>query len=103
MSILANPGLNPESDATHEVLTVPRLEPVIRSVADADESPTSAKLKVRALEEFCQLITTMKPQCQYSPAFWIIVGSALRKTYELPLIRQPGVQTKRHGRLCNDV
>jgi hypothetical protein len=34
--------------------------PVIKSVAVADENPTSARLKVRDLEAFSQLITTAR-------------------------------------------
>lgn len=73
---MTNPTVPTKSGATHDVWTVPRLVPVIRSVADAEENPTSARLKVRALEEFCQLMTTSEQRChQYSSAFWNEAGS----------------------------
>jgi len=44
---------------TYDSLSFPKEEPVIRSIALADMSPTSLRSKVRALDAFCQFIMTL--------------------------------------------
>jgi hypothetical protein len=48
-----------EATATYDVVSFPSEAPLIKSVAVADENPTSAKLNVTDREEFCQLMTTL--------------------------------------------
>lgn len=46
-------------------MSFPREAPEIRSIAVAEEKPTSARLKVRDLDEVCQLMMTEVQGLQY--------------------------------------
>jgi hypothetical protein len=73
------------------VVSFPNDAPEIRSVAVAEENPTSARLKVRDLDELCQLMMTMGLVNKPKP-------SKINKTFgdEIPATVDPSASGPAH-------